>query len=363
MKIAIDCRELVDGRLTGIGRILKSILPEFISNHKDLKLVLIMNQFCNYKLTHENVKIVTVNERFTMYTDQIQIPNIVRKENADIFFSPYSKTSFLTKSKNVISILDLTPLIAQPYKHKLKSRFSKYLCKLYSYFSDKIVTTSINSKNDIVELLKIDPNRVAVIYPCIDRIFSPRNEKEIIAIRKKFSLSKDYLLYVGNPMPHKNLDRLVKAYEFLPEEVKKQYNLVLAGTHAYSPKIKDCITIPFVPDDDLPALYSGAKLFVFPSLYEGFGFPPLEAMACGCPVLSSDAGSLPEILGKDALYCSPVDIKGISDMILNILKDENLRQEYIKKGFARSKIFTAFEMHTVLLNIFDDIVSFNKTGK
>ena len=182
-------------------------------------------------------------------------------------------------------------------------------------------------------------------------------------VKKKYGIDNKYILYVGNLKPHKNVKRLVDAYNLLPETIKQEYNLVLAGGQSKRltkgnnqlglRDLQSTIFVGHILDEDLPTLYSSAELFAFPSLYEGFGLPPLEAMACGCPVVSSNTSSMPEVLGDAALFFNPYHVEEMSLALGQMLKDENLRKMYRQKGLDRAKFFSIEKMTTRMLDVFE----------
>ena len=186
--------------------------------------------------------------------------------------------------------------------------------------------------------------------PCgVDRKhFAPATEQEIQKVRKIHHLPERYFLYLGTLEPRKNLVRLIRAYALLREKHPDAPALVLAGGKGWqyerifeasaASDVRGHILFPsYIPSEDMAAVYSGALAFVFPSLYEGFGMPPLEAMACGCPVLTSKAASLPEAVGNAALLCNPMKIKAIARGMELLLTQENLRNMLIERGFRRAK--------------------------
>ncbi len=368
MKIGIDIRELEKNKLTGIGR----FLVDFLSycscsrhNEHDREFILFGNQHTDTaNSVLEGYKRVVIYEKCRLCWEQIQLRTALKKQKIDIFYSPYPKVPLYQKIKKISSFFDLTYLLVEPYKSRFKSRiYKKWLLDIYVKNSEKIVALSDKSKEDIMNLLKIEPDKISVIYPSVSEQFLPKSEKEIAVLRKKYGIENKYLLYVGNSNPHKNLVRLIDAYNFLSEDIKEEYSLVLAGVGSFfnsqpinfvSGHLPSTVyPLPFISDNDLPTLYSGAAVFIFPSLYEGFGLPPLEAMACGCPVVSSNTSSMPEILGDACLYFNPCDTKDISDKIEQLLKNENMKNELRQRGFERVKLYTVEKMTGRLLEVFE----------
>jgi glycosyltransferase involved in cell wall biosynthesis len=194
---------------------------------------------------------------------------------------------------------------------------------------------------------------------------------------QKYHLGKNFLLYVGNAYPHKNLETLIRVFNRLYAE-QKDLKLVLVGKEDYfynrikqyarslnlwqKENLNSPVVFPgYVPDAQLEIMYQEARAYIFPSLYEGFGLPPLEAMGKGCPVISSDRASLPEILGSAALYFNPEDEEDMASKIKLVLKDEKLRSELIEKGIAKSREYNWWECANKTFNIYRQALL--KTGK
>ena len=224
------------------------------------------------------------------------------------------------------------------------------------------MTISENSRDDIVRIFKVPAEKIRVVHLGVEEKFrSPEMSTE--QIRRKYALPQKFILYVGNLKPHKNVQCLIEAYEALPAQMKEEYRLVLGAPRSdkYFPDIEKIVRekklahqilfTGFIEEKDLPSLYHMSSLFVFPSLYEGFGLPPLEAMACGCPVVSSNTSSMPEVLGDAALFFNPYDIEEMSLAIRKMLEDEDLRKKYRQKGLARVKLFTPEKMTNKILDV------------
>jgi glycosyltransferase involved in cell wall biosynthesis len=218
--------------------------------------------------------------------------------------------------------------------------------------SARVLTVSEASKRDILRFFDIPPEKVSVIHNAIDERFGmPPPEDEVVRVRERFQLDHDYLLYAGNIKPHKNLERLIEAFHQLRHEGFDQLRLIIIGdeitkfaalrraVHRYKLH-KHVRFLGFVPDQTLAVLYRLASVFVFPSLYEGFGLPPLEAMASGTPVVTSNVSSLPEVVGDAAVLIDPYDPAAIADGIRRVLTDACLRSDLVARGHARARLFS-----------------------
>ena len=259
------------------------------------------------------------------------------------------------KTKTAVVIHDLSfiqfPQFAAPINRQDNLRFvPSSIAK-----ADFIIAVSESSKRQIVDHYKTSSDKVKVITPAIDhKEYYPRPADEIAAIRRKLSLPENYLLYVGNLEPRKNIKGILEAYAGLDKKLKQSYGLVLAGGRGYGrqdgqiqAKIKelqaageDIVTTGYVPDADLPVIFSGASLFVYPSFYEGFGMPPLEAMACGVPVITADNTSLPEVVGDAAIKIKAEDTAGLTEAVAKVLSDPELAAELCAKGLAQAQKFS-----------------------
>ncbi len=260
------------------------------------------------------------------------------------FLSPYQK-----RGKSVITIHDLGFMIAPENANRhVQSYFRRWL-PFCARNADLLIAVSQNTREDIIKLLKIPEERIRVIYNGIEEIYQPGREKDISSPLFK-KLPEDYVLFVGTLEPRKNLLRLIEGFSLFKKGGGKE-KLVIAGEKGWSYESifetveklnleKEVIFSGYLSQEDLPALYRSASLFLFPSLYEGFGLPPLEAMACGVPVIASRVSSLPEVLGEAAILVNPYNTEEIAQAIKNTLEDERLRASLIEKGFARAKLFS-----------------------
>jgi len=347
MKIAIDARELKQKQVTGICRILKLFLDS-ISDVDRKYIYLLADNKTDTSSYSDIFHIIKMKAPFTFWYDQVTIPKILKNENIDVFFSPYYKMPFLSKCKKIITICDLH--FFKPLLWKGSSRikpFKTYL-RMALKQADKIITISKFSKTEILRQFDISEQKIKVIYLGVDKKFKPLNKEQTYKLRDTYGINFKYILYIGNMKPHKNVEGLIKAYSPLSDEIKETYKLIIIAKkdENFIPLNKivrksnlqnNVIFLDFVPDDDLLLFYNFAELFVFPSYYEGFGLPPLEAMSCGTPVISSYTTSLREVLGESALFFNPYDIKEISRRISDVLNNNELKETLRSKGISHAK--------------------------
>jgi len=236
--------------------------------------------------------------------------------------------------------------------------------------ADKIITVSNSTKNDLMNHFNIPKEKIRVIFEAADEKFKSLNNKETKEVKYKYHLNFPFILYVGGLAVHKNIPALIKAFY----KVKKkgiQHKLVITGTKRWKYKEifetidkldlqNDVVFTGYVSDEDLPALYNAADLFVYPSIYEGFGLPPLEAMACGTPVITSNTSSLPEVVGDAGIMVDPYDVNGLADAMHEVLANEGLRANMIKNGLERAKMFSWEKCARETLKVYEEV--YNQTG-
>lgn len=285
------------------------------------------------------------------YYMHLLLPQRAHSVKADLVHTPASRVPLQGNVPIITTIHDVIPLVF-PKLFRLRERITLGL-----YFravrrkATHVITVSEQSRNDIHRLLDIDLNRISVTHNGVASIFRPVAPSDIVQRLARHQIEQPYILSVCTLEPRKNLVRVLQAFALLRHTHKVKHRLVLVGKRGWLEKpifetaralgVEDHIQFTgFVPDDDLPALYSGADVFVYPSLYEGFGIPPLEAMACDCPVVTSNLSSLPEVVGNAALLVDPLDVNAIADGILRIIDDRALRESFVEAGLERARQFT-----------------------
>jgi len=269
--------------------------------------------------------------------------------------------SLLNLQPAIVTCHDIIPLIFYNNIKKLKFRYSISGIKN----ADKIIADSYNTKQDIISYFKIPDEKIKVIYLAADKIFQPLDKVIISKIKQKYNFDFPLILYVGTLEPRKNIPTLIKAFCKLKKEGLPHILLVTGKKDGKYKKIfemvkrlnlqKDTIFTGYVPEEDLPAIYNAADLFVYPSLYEGFGLPPLEAMACGTPVITSNTSSFPEVVGDAGIMVKPHDVDELAKVMYEVLTNDGLREDMIKKGLKQAKKFSWKKCAKETLEVYQEV--------
>jgi glycosyltransferase involved in cell wall biosynthesis len=370
MRIAIDARMMLD-RPSGIGTYISELLKNLLLIDKTNSYFIFTNNknlVCN---TAGNAEVIEIKSRPVSVSEQFVIPGLLIANKIDVFHAPSFVVPFNCPCKTVITLHDLTHIIFKKEFPKRVQWYYNYILKHAAKRSSAIITDSNNSKNDIVKYFCINPGHIRTINLGVDRIYRKIDTEKIEIFKKRFNLSKIFILYNGSKKPHKNVELLLEAFHLSKKKSKIDCLLVITGRREKTDKEtdfstidkkicslrieKDVICIGELSSEDLSLLYNAASVFVFPSLYEGFGLPPLEAMACGCPVVVSNISSLPEICGDAALYIDPHNVDSLCDGIQKILSDKNLRNMMIQKGLERVKSFSWDSCARKTLAVYEEV--------
>ncbi|GAB6137374.1 glycosyltransferase family 4 protein [Halanaerobaculum tunisiense] len=328
---------------SGIGRYCRNLIIEFGELDLHNNIFLLSN-----KATDSNFKNITCNSNVFSIKEQFELPFMSLNKNINVFHSPHFVYPIFSFDKLILTIHDLTPLLFPQYFSASERTYIKSMIWLAKFRADKIITVSQNTKQDLINEFNFNSDKIKVIYNGIDDSYKPiRNGLD--TIKEKYKTGDKYILYVGNIKPHKNIPRLLKALSKVKNDNNMKLVIVGKRDKAYDQVFKvidryeledNVIFTGFVPDNDLLLLYNAATLFVYPSLYEGFGLPPLEAMACGTPVITSNISSLPEVVGEAAITVDPYSIDDLATAINNVLSDSNLQEELSRKGLERVRQFS-----------------------
>lgn len=380
MKIGVDVRVLMDKHYSGISAYTASLLKALLSLDEDNHYSLFYNSFHNLSdrispFKQGNSEIVHSrypNKFFNYFLQKIfkrpRLDNLIG--GSDIFWSPHINFSnFSSKTKNILTVHDISFLRYPEFFNRRKNFWHRSL-KVKSLLNraDAIVAVSENTKKDLVELLNIPESKVTTILSGLNEAAPLPEIKERETFLNKHDLKPGFLLYLGTIEPRKNISGLIYAYNRLRDEnvrmVDKQ--LVLAGASGWrrrsirrawerSPYRQDIKFLGYVSDEEKEILYKEASVFVYPSYYEGFGFPPLEAMARGLPVVTSNVSSLPEVVADAAISVNPYDISEIAKALELILSDDDLRNKFIVAGRNRAKLFSWEEAAEKYLKLFNTL--------
>lgn len=340
--LTIDARMIDD---SGIGTYLKNLLPYFLSQFK-VTLLGDKERLSHY-VFYNNCQVIKFNAKIYSIKEQLLFP--LKIPRSDFFWSPHFNTPILPikANKRITTIHDVNHLTKMNKMSYLKKLYSKILYVNAVKKSKKIITVSNFSKNEIIKYTNAKSNKITVIYCGVNKGFN-------IFSTKNIGLPEKYILFVGNVKPHKNLKTLLEAYGNLDNELQNKYKLVIMGKKSgfITPDSsvfefiekqslsKFVFFTDYIDDELVSVIYKNAQILVFPSLYEGFGLPLIEAMTVGTAVLSSNAASLPEIGGEAVLYFNPKNSVELKTKIELLLLRPALQEEYIDKGFKRVKDFS-----------------------
>ena len=358
MIIGIDIRMLSRGTRSGIEEYTINLLSNMLGLDNNIKYKLFYNGYKKVDLKYDFLKLSNVelkkfkipNRLLDFSSQYLNYPKIDRLlGGVDIFFSPHIFSAPVSRNCKIVTTFhDLSFENHKEFYSASKNywHFSMNPEK-QAQRSNKIIAVSKSTKEDLIKIYKIRSEKIKVVYSGI------RLESETIDIKKKYSLPEKYILYLGTIEPRKNIIGIIKAFEKLKKQKTKNHKLklVIAGSKGWlyenifktvqnSSVKNDIIFTGFIEDKDKSALYDLADLFVYPSFYEGFGFPPLEAMACGTPVITSNFSSLPEAVGDAAIMINPYNIDELAKGMEMVLTDEKLRNVLIERGFKQTKKFS-----------------------
>ena len=352
MRIGIDARKLHD---FGIGTYIRNLLRQLarIDDRTEFVLLCRPDDAAALSALGENFRAVPETAGNYSLSEQIAIPIALKRAGVTLFHAPHYVLPPLVPCRSVVTIHDCIHLMFPQYlPNRLAHRYARISIAMAARRATRVLTVSESSKRDILRFVDSDPDKIDVIYNSYDERFGMEPaEEDVVRVRERFQLQDEFVLYAGNVKPHKNLERLIEAFQLVRKRGLDHLKLVLIGdaiskyaalrraVHRHQLH-KYVRFLGYVPEETLAVMYRLAGVFVFPSLYEGFGLPPLEAMASGTPVVTSNASSLPEVAGDAAVLVDPYDPRAIADGIYRVLTDEALRRSMRAKGLERAAQFS-----------------------
>jgi glycosyltransferase involved in cell wall biosynthesis len=347
MRLGVDGRELRPGVRTGIGRYLLEILRA--ASLDGWSCVVYGDAGARLDQTLPGVSFSTLDSSWTQWWDQVTLPRALARDDVTVFLSPYYKGPVRAPCPVVLTIHDLY-FINYPGRHRpVYEAIVTQAARLYAGRATAIISDSEYSKRAIVSRLGVRAAKVSVIPVALGGEFKPAPLTE--AAKTRYGVTSPYVLYVGNFNPHKNIPRLIRAFALLPGTVRSRHALVLAGGYgdgrpelaqlAETLGLTERVIFPGRVDDaDLPGLYSGAAVYVTPSLEEGFGSTVLEAMACGAAVVASNRAALPEVVADAGLLFDAEQERELAAVLARVLSDTTLAEDLRGRALARAGLYT-----------------------
>lgn len=371
MRIAIDARGINWYKGTGIGTYTDRILNHMIKNHSENFYHIYWSGKKYDSFNKKNTNIIMASKKQHRFFEQYYFPQNIKNESIDIYHVPQNGIGISENitCKKVITIHDLIPyILPQTVGRGYLIKFLKEMPRIIN-MADGIITVSQCSKKDILKYFPIDENKIFVTPLAADKKYKPL-DKEVCRnkLNIKYNINKPFVLYIGGFSPRKNVSSLIKAFSKAYKNLDMDHDLVIVGankdelgklkTLSYNFNIEKNVKFTgFVPNEMLPIFYNAADLFVYPSLYEGFGLPPLEAMNCGTPVITSDISSIPEVTGNSAILINPKDEESLIYSIEAILNDKTIRENLSLKSLERSKLFSWEKTSEKTLEVYNKILN------
>lgn len=358
MKIGIDTQSIIRKK-TGLGIYTENLL-------KALKKVAPKNEYIELHWNRHG----DLSTLKRWYWDQVNLPYLAKKANLDVLHKPCFSAPVLYRGKIVLTVHDIIPIIfSGGLSFSSRTYWAKWMPFTFKK-ADKIIVVSQNTKRDLINYLKIPAEKITVIYEggSFENLSFQVNEKIKHRIRDKYQLPRKFLLCVSTLEPKKNLPFLVESFYLAKKKFKISEKLVIVGkigwkVDPFFKKLKEynlekeVILTGYISNEDLPIMFKMASAFVFPSLYEGFGLPVLDALQLGCPVIASNNSSLPEIVGKAGILADPRQIKEWVEAIGAMLTNRSLREKYKTLGVSQGSKFSWKKCAEATLEVYNEVVN------
>jgi len=356
MKIAVNARLLLKDKIEGIGRFSYEVLKRITKNNPDIKFYFIFDRpFSEEFIFSKNIEPVVCfppsrHPLLWYWWFEFSLPNVLKKIEPDLFFSPDGYLSLSTKVPSFPVIHDINFMHDSYSLPKSSLIYYKHFFPRFARKAKRIITVSEFSKTDIAKSFQIDENKIDVAYNGVSDFFSVCTEKECSDFKTRFTQGKDYFVYAGSINPRKNIASLCLAFEEFKNMTQSPAKLLIVGKKMYGGSdienvlmkmhySKDVIFTGRLSDEDLKIALSAALALVYIPFFEGFGLPIVEAMKAGTAVITSHVSALPEIGSDAVMYVDPHSIASISQELVKIFENKEVRNMYIQKGFERAKLF------------------------
>ena len=372
MRVAIDAIPLVAAK-TGVGHYTDALAEWLARTHHDHQYELISP----FDFSFDQTRFENLSKRFTPVRPAFRkwwlmgLPALLNISPVDLFHGTNYCVPVFAPCPTVVTVHDLS-LYSQALTHEKKNvQRGKRRIPIMAKRADMLIAPSEATRDEIKKHLKIKDDKIRVVHEAAREKMKPLQLEDCQDVLEKHGVQRPYLLYTGTIEPRKNLIKLIQAYNELLKHTDHRPQLVLCGGRGWLDeevfeqvaelRLQRMVKFTgYVDDEDLPALYSACEAFVYPSLYEGFGLPPLEAMACGAAVITSNTSSLPEVIGEAGIMVNPNDVGELSGAIASLLNDREQRQNFRRAGLERSKLFSweraARETQAVYDEVFQDWV-------
>jgi glycosyltransferase involved in cell wall biosynthesis len=374
MKIAIDLTA-IPSNLTGIGIYTENLVQNIgkIDKSNNYYIFIKKENSGRFFLRQPNFKFIIIlnyPKMIRLLWEQFVLPFYLLFFKIDLLHSPHYTIPLLAFwIKRIATFPDMTFLLFPDKHEKYKVLFFRWMLKKSARFADRIISISFSTSKDIAKSLSIKPDKIKTTQLSASDNFRPIIDKEEIKSRlKNRGLPQKYILFVGTIEPRKNVNGLIEAYLDLNDKIRSEYKLVIVGQKGWhyndlfaritrEESNTDIIFAGYVEDEFLPFIYNGAAVFVYPSFYEGFGLPVLEAMACGTPTITSNISSMPEIAGEAALLIDPNNILSIKSAIERLWGDKGLQDKLRIAGIGQAKKFSWWKCAKETLDVFEKTYS------
>lgn len=369
LNIGISAR-ILSAKEGGVKRYVHNFIENLISLDKANTLYIFHSGNTKFFDPHNEIK---SNSHSKIIFDYIFLPIETFKNKIDVMI--FTKdvipvSSYFLKTKKILIVYDVTYFIQGLDTYKfIDYIYNKIFIPISIKNSNHIITISQSSKNDLIRLFDIDQNKIDIIYPCVDsnKFHLITNKNKLNDINNKYGLNRPFVLYVGAIIPRKNILNLLHSFNQIKYRIP--HDLVLVGGKEWKSKeifkyIRQSNNdnriklLGHLSDSELVEIYNASEVFVFPSFYEGFGIPIIEAMACGTPVITSNTSSMPEVVGDAGIMVDPYDIDGLAKAMYEVLTNDGLKEIMIRKGLERAKMFSSDKILDKTLEVYEKV--FNK---